>query len=1784
MGNIMLMAVMVLNLIICQTIHGKPKLFRYHNPKELDDIELTITSINLDQPFSMIFDLSDGKIEESQNIDVSGDYLDVPYNTTIETVLKDQTHQYYDVRGCFVTYHLSKNKNGAENGCSGSTCVCMDWMTRKWVLNEEGINYFDLSYGNGNKKIAFSTTFRVASPPPVTVDFSPKAASSCTSYELIKGSSIKLIITNPTNNLRFQVKEAGSVVTDVAITGSTYEHRFYNEGDFLLEVTDPTKIWSREVTVKKISVQSVLGGVYNKATKQNVTFSLSPCLLYQSTDNIQWKVVFQNEESFYTGPTFTHQFENIGAKSVNANIKFSYPDGNDESSFYIQLYDVVEGLNATLNTTNVCVGDSVEIGLSLNAGSAVDFKYQIQSDGIIAIPTNPFVYTLTNEQKVDLEFYASNPISSDSTKVKLNLQKNEQRSVDIRLPVTFYKKINDFVTLTPLLSGFVCAYKYRWKHNTKVLSTGKIYDVSNDVPTLVHQFTSEGTFPVSLEILRMSDDALIDDAHTTVIIEQVIDFNLSPTNIVRVVGQTVKVEAIFTTRSPKVSYRWRLYGSKIQNSEENWVNDVSSNPIWTNEIEQEQSFILSLEVKNSVSVMIKNASVTIKGLRSVTFKLVNDDVQCFRINNVLDVEIKMEDNYNNLIEPVICKLDGKNYPVINPKITNPFKLKVKSQIPGIVTLLCALQNTEFNQTFNFYFVNNLDFLLFPSSASIMTGEDITAEVINPLSGVPYSWYLRLMLEDQQPWESIANSSTLQQYKIKQPGHYEIRVTVGQNAQSNNQCLVTKPFTANIPLQVKINEVVIKPNSRYPIKLNAELNFSASVNIAMLTQPLFHWSANTTSFPSSQDNGNYNYNAGSQGIIAVKVLVKLNEVNASLIVILDIQSELSGVSLSSQFGEHSNNTGNNIPADQSSLDLIVGSVPKGAVIKSTTVTCLISRTNATIYQHTHNVSNLFRISLVINQQPIMGEISCYVILKNSVSQSSRYVTFFIQSDTKPRLEVVDMLKYTGDKPVVQVRVFDNTLPASVLWYYGNVVLIACSSKIDVTTQQTVSCEVPLNDHADRLLVKVESDNPNGYESYVSLKSIRSFSISSKVIQVNLKTRITVDVNVSASVYHMKYGSVESSQNYIDVTETLLGNHLLNVTLSNRISLLNRGENLTVIDAGNIGIEIKPEKVISDSRIIKVFDGEQLEFIITNQNQFVEYTVFIDGVPVSPEPSGSYKYLFQVGDNAEKSIKNSTVSFRPKLNGVFVASRDYQVLIYRPISNVELNLPTKFVTLNSVYSFTLSWFGEDGNCSIITFTESDCISAPTAVESKIDQYSTYCVVSFETPTDYRCYNLQAVVSNIAGSSPRVWRYQPFEYIPLTFNSVNFIQRNQASKASIGHPLPNTTYNWFLVLISQPSLYNITLGESSSITYTIPNDIDFGEYAIQVNSLYQIDTTIFKTAMNNLLILPNTSNALNSTLQVNTTGETEFISIQLAVKNYYPGLSYNWSVCIKGEYNNCTGKSVIIGHNHTLWYHLPKNSTEGIYLFTVVGLGQNMIEPIKEQILYSYCQPRNISITPVEIDEQNGALFRSHLMSNWFYSEVKVFSECPIEYQWIIFSANDSQQIYQPKLMEGMQFIDNRPLLELPPRAFQVGNYTMRVRIQLGTYFPIDIDLNVNLRVAFTPLVPTIGGGSFRVIGNQNQVYLDASGTIDPDAEHGTESGHLVMKWDVPDELCYRNRRNSSVRVTEWSADNRKLRIIEECLKPSVDENDSYLHRVMVKREGQSEVQHTSQKVCLTKKYSL
>ena len=1202
---------------------------------------------------------------------------------------------------------------------------------------------------------------------------------------------------------------------------------------------------------------------------------------------------------------------------------------------------------------------------------------------------------------------------------------------------------------------------------------------------------------------------------------------------------------------------------------------------WTMAFQKENDFVLSLEVKNSVSTMTRNASVRIIGPRLVTFSLLNDHRRCFSSQSVLDVEVKIEDNYNKLSELVICNSEGKNLLTIDPKQTNPFKLQVQSQSPGIVIVSCALQSNKFNQSFIFYSVKNLDFSV---QSSIMGGEDIVGEVVDPMTGIPYSWHLRMMAVDQknaqqQQWESIANGSIVR-YRIEKPGHFEVRVTVGNNAQSK-LCSVTKKFITNIPLQVKINKEIVETNSRHSIKVNTDLNFSASVKIA-ITQPLlFQWSANITNFPFSENSGMYNYYASSQGLVFVQVFVKINGVNASSVIILDIQFELTGVTISSQFGEQFNDTGNIIPAKQSSLDLVIEPIPKNAASVIGSVSCLISRTNDTIYQHNQTVKDPFRISLMSGQKPLTGQIECNILLRNSINQVPRSVTFFVKSNTSPQLKFVDVLEYTNDTPSVKVEISNNTLPARVLWYYGNVTLIECSSDLAVIPHQTLSCQVPLNDHADRLLVKVESVNSNGYESVFVLKSIRKITVSPTVIQVNLKTRITVDVNVSDVVFHMKYGSLESSLNYIEITESQLGNHLLNVTLMNRITRYNREVNLTVIDAEDIGIEFSSGKSVS-SQIIKVSDGEELEFKITNQNQFVQYALFIDDIPVNPEPLGSYKYLFTVGNDTKTSFRNSTVSFRSKLNGVFVKSKDYQVLIFRPISNVQYESPTPFLALNAVYYFKINWFGEDGNCSILSFTESDCIGSSKGISFKVDQYSTYCTVSFQTAPEYKCYKLEAVISNIAGSISTVWNYQPFEYIPLTIHSVNHIQRNQTYKASIDNPLPNTTYHWFLVLRSNPTLYNITLGTSPSISYEIPNDIGLGEYAIQVNSLYQGETTIFKIAMTDLLILPNTSNSLNSTLQVNTTSGKDFIAIQLEVKNYYPGLSYNWSVCIKSGFNNCTGTPFVIGHNHTLTYHLPKNSSEGIYLFTVVGIGQNMIEPIQEHILYSYCRPRNISISPVEISDK-GTRSRSHLMSNWFYSEVKLTSKCPMDYQWMIFCTNGSShftngslQIYQPKLLEGMQFIDNRPLLELPPRAFKVGNYTMRARVIVGEFFPVILNLDVQLRVTFTSLVPTIVGGTFRVIGNQNQVHLDASGTIDPDAEYGTDSRHLVMKWDVPDEACYKNTRNSSV-VSEWSADNRKLTIVKRCLRPSVDENDSYLHHVMVKRQGQTEVMKTSQKVC-------
>ena len=167
----------------------------------------------------------------------------------------------------------------------------------------------------------------------------------------------------------------------------------------------------------------------------------------------------------------------------------------------------------------------------------------------------------------------------------------------------------------------------------------------------------------------------------------------------------------------------------------------------------------------------------------------------------------------------------------------------------------------------------------------------------------------------------------------------------------------------------------------------------------------------------------------------------------------------------------------------------------------------------------------------------------------------------------------------------------------------------------------------------------------------------------------------------------------------------------------------------------------------------------------------------------------------------------------------------------------------------------------------------------------------------------------------------------------------------------------------------------------------------------------------------------------------------------------------------------------------------------------------------------------------------------------------------------------QRYNVTLLPGMQLIDNRELLELPPRAFQVGKYKILLSLELGTSYPTFIEKTIELTVSGTPLVPVISGGSYRVIGNENQAFLDATSTIDPDAAYGT-SGDLTYKWDLPVPNCYISTKDNTTVTHDWSPSYAVLEIRKGCLR--VDPSQSYLHTVYVKRQGRNNVVKAAQNV--------
>ena len=126
------------------------------------------------------------------------------------------------------------------------------------------------------------------------------------------------------------------------------------------------------------------------------------------------------------------------------------------------------------------------------------------------------------------------------------------------------------------------------------------------------------------------------------------------------------------------------------------------------------------------------------------------------------------------------------------------------------------------------------------------------------------------------------------------------------------------------------------------------------------------------------------------------------------------------------------------------------------------------------------------------------------------------------------------------------------------------------------------------------------------------------------------------------------------------------------------------------------------------------------------------------------------------------------------------------------------------------------------------------------------------------------------------------------------------------------------------------------------------------------------------------------------------------------------------------------------------------------------------------------------------------------------------------------------YKPTMLSSLTLSTDKPVLEIPPRAFEIGKYCIRNAFEYGKEGHESI--NILLTVSRTPLVPVIVGGMYRVIGNKDKIMLDASRTIDPDVSY-PDSSSLQYIWEG-NTTCLNN-------TDRWNVSNAKLEIRNNCL---------------------------------------
>ena len=608
---------------------------------------------------------------------------------------------------------------------------------------------------------------------------------------------------------------------------------------------------------------------------------------------------------------------------------------------------------------------------------------------------------------------------------------------------------------------------------------------------------------------------------------------------------------------------------------------------------------------------------------------------------------------------------------------------------------------------------------------------------------------------------------------------------------------------------------------------------------------------------------------------------------------------------------------------------------------------------------------------------------------------------------------------------------------------------------------------------------------------------------------IKTNVPVNLTASSDGTGNKkflWWQYSVNKSWVLFNASKPGAYPITVNVRNEASQVNITETIIVYKEFNFDIVTTSEFPIT-SKKINVLPGKLIAFSIYDfdSNSLIHWKI---------EPNVTIHYTNDTFIEIEFSSNYTDTTYLLNLtvaNKLANKTKSLYISVIKPLNIVTQNLKEN-VIVNSFYSFNLT-YGDSGNVTVKSFNV-------TGVRNfTYIQRNGYVTVNITTGSTRGSITVLADICNEINCASKLWRLfsnEKVEKIEAKL-SKEYISLNSSVKFQVKQKgVPDTNYTWYIL----PRV-NQTCPKGSCMVKLVSN-----ETACRI-------------------------------------GQGEIFSFH--AQEFF-GIGNEEGRLITGKYE-------------------ARMIAEGFFIE-----GGTQIVDFVITVFFENCKKPGFDY------RENRSLTRS----KWFYAEINVTTKCSVRNNWTFYQISspkgDSQSdddddnekddddgrddddgdegdngdddnddddddddddcsvikstnfTYKPTMLSSLTLSTYKPVLEIPPRAFEIGKYCIRNTFIYGDKGHASI--NILLTVSRTPLVPVIVGGMYRVIGNEDKVMLDASRTIDPDVSHPDSSSiQYIWKGNM---TCLNN-------TDGWDVSNAKLEIRNNCLI----EYAEYSFEVNVKR---------------------